>query len=125
MSRDEKNAGSRHAVVSRVDAFWRVAGLFLLVQGISFVVLQRSCSPYVLGDVWIHGALGPLAAYKAVPPWQYHSALANAGFVMVCGCVFAAPLAYVVRPSRLTSVVSAIGLVIWCIFGLGFSIDHM
>jgi hypothetical protein len=102
-----------------------VVVLYLAIQGISYVVLQRSCSSYVLGEVWMFGALGPFAAVEAIPRLQYHSLLSNIGFVLVCLTVLVSPFVYVVWPRRTNLVASAIALVIWCVFGLGFSIDHM
>lgn len=111
--------------VTHLNALGRVALLYLTVQGISYLLLQQSCSPYVLSEVWLYGALGPLAAVEAIPRFQYHSALSNAGFVILCLTVLALPLAYVVWPRRLTLLVSTVGLAIWYLYGLGFSIHHM
>jgi hypothetical protein len=99
--------------------------LYLLMQVVSYVVLQASCSPYVLGELWVHGALGPLAGVEAVSRFQYHSWMSDAGFVGVCVLVLIAPLAYVVRPHVVTLVVSGMGLVVWWVFGLGFTIHNM
>ena len=125
MTRDEKTQAEVMPAMPRRDAFLRIAFIYCVVQITSYLVLQRACSPFVVADVWIHGALGPFAIVKALPRFQYHSVLANAGFVLVCLIVLFTPLAYVVRPGRLTLVVSAIGLMVWCVYGLGFSIDHM
>jgi hypothetical protein len=110
---------------SRTAALLRLAGLYVAVQVVSYFVLQTSCSPYVLGDLWIHGALGPLAAVEAVPRFRYHSLLSNCGFVLLCVAVLTAPFAHVIWPRRGTMIVSLIGLVVWWLFGLGFTINHM
>jgi hypothetical protein len=75
--------------------------------------------------MWLHGALGPLAAVEAVPRFQYHSLPGNIAFVAGCLTLLAAPFAYVIRPRRATLFLSLIGLVAWCLFGLGFTINHM
>lgn len=111
--------------VSRASALWRVAALYLTVQLVSYLFLQASCSSYVLGELWIYGALGPLAAFEAVPRFRYHSPLGNIGFVVFSVAVLVAPFAYVIRPRAITLILSAVGLVVWCLFGLGFTIDHM
>ena len=110
---------------SRLTAAGRVTALYVLVQLISYALLQRSCSASRVGEVWAYGALGPLAAVEAIPRLQYHSWLSNAGFVLGALVVLAAPLTHVTWPRRLTLVASGIGLVVWCVYGLGFSIDHM
>jgi hypothetical protein len=110
---------------SRLAAAGRVAVLYVIVQLISYALLLRSCSALVVDEVWLYGALGPLAAFEAIPRFQYHSWLGNAGFVIGALVIFAAPLAHVAWPRRLTLAVSCIALVIWCLYGLGFSIDHM
>jgi hypothetical protein len=99
--------------------------LYLVVQAVSYLVLRTCCSPYVHNDLWVHGALGPLAAVEAIPRFRYHSLLGNLGFVLVCLAVLVAPFAYVVKPRRMTFVASALALVVWCLFGMGFSIRHM
>jgi hypothetical protein len=118
-------ASTDRSGVPRLEALARVCGLYLVVQILSYVCLQRACSAYVLGELWIYGALGPFAAVTAIPRFQYHSLLSNFGFVLVCLTVLASPFAYVAQPRRSTLIVSAVALVIWCVFGLGFSIDHM
>ena len=111
--------------VQRSAALWRVAAMYLVLQVVSYLVLRMCCSPYVHGDLWLHGALGPLAAVEAIPRFRYHSLPGNLGFVMVCLAVLAAPFAYVLNPRRWTLVASAVGLLVWCLFGMGFSIRHM
>lgn len=122
---DENLTVSKRSAITSLNALRRVVLLYLVVQFISYVILQQSCSPAVYADVWLHGALGPFAAIKAGPRFQYHSLLSNIGFLLLCLAVLVMPLAYIVRPQRATLVVSVIGLVIWCVFGLGFSINHM
>ena len=75
--------------------------------------------------MWIFEALGPLAAVTAIPRFQYHSLVSNALFVAFCGAVLAAPFAYAIRLRLWTLVVTVIALVVWCLFGMGFTIDHM
>src|SRR5687767_5962690 len=94
---DRKNTGEPRTI-SRLGAAGRVAVLYVLVQLISYALLQRSCSPSVAGAVWLYGALGPLAAVEAIPRLQYHSWLSNAGFVLGALLVLAAPLAHVAWP---------------------------
>jgi hypothetical protein len=106
-------------------ALKRVAAMYIGIQALSYLVLQACCSPYASGDLWIHGALGPLAAVEAVPRFRYHSLAGNIGFVMVCVAVLVAPFAYVLRPRRLTLLASAVGLVVWCLFGMGFTVRHI
>jgi hypothetical protein len=122
---DENLAVSKRSIITSLNALQRVVFLYFVVQLVSYVILQQSCSPSVHSDVWLHGALGPFAAIKAGTRFQYHSLLSNIGFLLVCLAVLVMPLAYIVRPKRATLVVSLIGLVIWCVFGLGFSINHM
>ena len=81
--------------------------------------------PYHLGQMWTFGALGPLAAVTALPRFQYHSLLGNALFLAFCAAVLAAPFAYAIRPGRWTLILTVIGLMVWCLFGMGFTIDHM
>jgi hypothetical protein len=99
--------------------------MYLAVQGLSYLILQRSCSPYTLADLWVHGALGPLAAVEAVPRFRYHSPVSNAAFVALCFAILALPFVYVMWPRRVTMVVSLLGLVLWWLFGLGFTVHHM
>ena len=61
----------------------------------------------------------------AIPRFQYHSILANVSFVAFCAVVLAAPFAYVIRPGRWTLALTMVGLLVWCLFGIGFTIDHM
>ena len=110
---------------SRRTALWRVGGAYLLMQVLSYVVLQTSCSPYVVGDMWVHGALGPVAAVEAIPRFQYHSVLGNAGFVAGCLAVAGAPFVHVVWPRPATLAASVVGLVVWWLYGLGLTIHHM
>jgi hypothetical protein len=111
--------------VSRRTALWRVAAMYLAVQGLSYVILQTSCSSYALVDLWVHGALGPLAAVEAVPRFRYHSFLSNAAFLALSGAILGVPFVYVVWPRRVAMVMSLFGLVVWWLFGLGFTIHHM
>lgn len=125
MQSEPERIGTQTVGVSSLTAAARVGGMYLIVQALSFLLLLRSCSSHVLPGVWTYGALGPLAAVTAIPRVQYHSVLANAGFVLVCLAVLVLPFAYVARPNRGTLAVSALALVVWCIFGLGFSITHV
>ena len=109
----------------RSTALWRVAALYLAVQAVSYAVLRLCCSPYVNHDLWLHGALGPLSAVEAVPRFRYHSLPGNVGFVLVSLAILVAPFAYVLRPRRITLVASAVALVVWCLFGMGFAVRHM
>lgn len=111
--------------MSRTAALLRVAAIYLVVQIASYLFLLESCSRYSLADMWIHGALGPLAAVEAVPRFKYHSLLSNGAFVLGCVAMLVAPFAYVIRPRLVTLIVSAIALIVWCVFGLGLTIDHM
>lgn len=99
--------------------------MYVVVQLLSYVLLQAACSPYGIGRMWLHGALGPLAAVEAVPRFQYHSLQGNIAFVAGCLTLLVAPFAYVIRPRRATLVLSLIALVAWWLFGLGFTINHM
>lgn len=109
----------------RRAALLRVAALYLVVQAVSYVVLQLCCSPYVNRDLWLHGALGPLAAVEAVPRFRYHSLAGNVGFVLASLAILLAPFVHVLRPRRTTLVASAVALVVWCLFGMGFAVRHM
>ena len=115
----------RRAPVTRATAFWRVVAMYVVVQILSYLFLLESCSRYSLADMWVHGALGPLAAVEAVPRFKYHSVVSNGAFVLGCLALLVAPFAYVIRPHLLTLIVSAIGLILWCLFGIGMTIDHM
>ena len=99
--------------------------MYVAIQVLGLVLLQTSCSPYDLNDLWLHGALGPLAAVEAIPRFRYHSLLSNLGFILLCIAVLLLPLAHVVWPRRLTLFLSLLGLTIWWIFGLGFTINHI
>jgi hypothetical protein len=118
-------AGASAVRVTRARALGRVAMLYLAVQALSYAALQASCSVLDLHDTWFCGVLGPLAAINVVSRFRYHAWVSNAFFAGLCLIILAAPFAYVARPRRATLVVSVIGLVVWCLFGLGFSIDHM
>jgi NADH:ubiquinone oxidoreductase subunit 3 (subunit A) len=109
---------------SRVRALAIVLVLYACAQLLSFSFLI-SAKPYSAGKMWTFGALGPLAAVTAVPRFQYHSLVGNALFVAFCVLVLAAPLAYAMRPRRWTLAVTVIGLLVWCVFGIGFTIDHL
>jgi hypothetical protein len=111
--------------LSRGTALFRVGAMYLAVQCLSYCFLQTSCSSYALVDLWIHGALGPLAAVEAVPRFRYHSLLSNAAFVALCCAVLAAPFIYVVWPRRIALIASLVGLVVWWLFGLGFTVHHL
>lgn len=99
--------------------------MYLAVQALGYIVLRTSFSPYGLNDLWLHGALGPLAAYEVIPRLRYHSLLGNLGFALLCVAVLLMPFVQVVWPRRLTLIVSLIGLIIWWLFGLGFTINHI
>lgn len=109
----------------RAAALRSVIIMYVVVQLLSYVLLQVACSPYNIGGLWLHGALGPLAAVEAVPRFQYHSLPGNIAFVAGCLMLFAAPFAYVMRPRRVTLALSLVGLILWWLFGLGFTIRHM
>lgn len=109
---------------SRVRALAVVLVLYACAQLLSFLLLI-SMKPYHVGRMWAFGALGPLAAVTAVPRFQYHSLVGNALFVVFCALVLIAPFAYAMRPRRWTLVVTLIALLVWCLFGIGFTIDHM
>lgn len=111
--------------VSRRTALVRVAALYGTIQLASFVVLWLVLSEYTFWGVWLRGALGPLAAFEAIPRFRYHSLPGNIAFSLWCLAVLLAPFAYVARPRRATLAVSVAGLVVWWIFGMGFSIRHM
>jgi hypothetical protein len=110
---------------SRRTALWRLAAMYLTVQAVSYLVLQTSCSPYALTDLWVHGALGPLAAVEAIPRFRYHSLLSNAAFVALWCAILALPFVSVVWPRRVTMVVSLLGLIVWWLYGLGFTVHHI
>jgi hypothetical protein len=99
--------------------------MYLALQCISLIILQSACSSPAVGSLWLHGALGPLAAVEAIPRFRYHSLLSNLGFVLACIGILVAPFAYVMWPRRLLLAVSVLGLVVWWLFGLGFTIHHM
>ena len=107
------------------QALCRVALLYLIAQLFSWAILRASCSELARAELWLYGALGPLAAVEAIPRFRYHSFLGNVGFVALCFGVFAAPFAYAVRPGRATLAASVIALAVWVLFGLGFSVHHM
>ena len=109
---------------SRVRALAIVAVLYASAQLLSFLFLL-SMKPYHLGQMWTFGALGPLAAVTAIPRFQYHSLAGNALFLAFCSLVLIAPFAYALRPRRWTLVLTVIALLVWCLFGIGFTIDHM
>jgi hypothetical protein len=109
---------------SRVRALAIILVLYAGAQLLSFLFLISSM-PYSAGKMWTFGALGPLAVVTAVPRFQYHSLLNNALFVAFCAVLLAAPFAYAIRPRRLTLAVTVIGLLVWCAFGIGFTIDHL
>lgn len=111
--------------ISRRAALIRIAAIYVAIQFVSLVALRLALSEYTFWDVWLRGALGPLAAYEAIPRFRYHSLLGNIAFSLWCLAVLLAPFAYAVRPRRATLVVSAAGLVVWWIFGMGFSIRHI
>lgn len=113
------------AAVARSTALLRLGMLYLLVQITSYLMLQSACSPMTRGRIWLYGALGPLAAFDAIPRLQYHSSIRNFVFFLTCIAVLAAPFIYVVRPRLLTLLVSIVALIVWCLFGMGFTIDHM
>ena len=98
--------------------------LYLIVQLPSYLLLQVSCS-YGVTRLWLYSALGPFAAIEALSRLQYHSLLNNIAFVCVGLIILAAPFGYVLRPRRATLVLSLVGLVVWCLFGLGFTINHI
>lgn len=125
MGEQRVTGGAPGARATRAAALRRVALLYLAVQALSYAALQASCSVLDLRDTWFCGVLGPLAAVEVVSRLQYHAWFRNALFVLLCLVILLVPFAYVARPRRSTLVVSAIGLVVWCLFGLGFSIDHM
>jgi hypothetical protein len=109
---------------SRVRALAIILVLYAGAQLLSFFFLI-SAKPYSAGKMWTFGALGPLAAVTAIPRLQYHSFVSNALFVTFCVVVLAAPFSYAIRPRRLTLAMTVIGLLVWCVFGIGFTIDHM
>ena len=109
---------------SRVKALAIVLVLYATAQLLSFLFLI-SAKPYHAGEMWTFGALGPLAAVTAFPRFKYHSLLSNGFFVACCLLVLAAPFAYAIRPRRWTLVLTVIALLVWCLFGIGFTIDHM
>lgn len=109
---------------SRIRALATVLVLYASAQLLSFVLLNLA-QPYDVGRMWTFGALGPLAAVTAVPRFQYHSLLGNALFVAFCAVLLAAPFSYAMRPRRWTLGLTVIALLVWCLFGIGFTIDHM
>jgi hypothetical protein len=109
---------------SRIRAFAIVAVLYASAQLLSFLLLNLA-QPYDVGRMWTFGALGPLAAVTAIPRFQYHSLLGNALFVAFCTVVLAAPFAYAIRPRRWMLGLTVIALLVWCLFGIGFTIDHL
>lgn len=111
--------------MTRARALRRVASLYLLAQLLSWLVLRAACSEIQRAELWHYGALGPLAAFEAIPRFRYHSLLGNLGFVALCLAILAAPFAYAMRPARATLVASAVALGVWVLFGLGFSVRHM
>lgn len=115
---------SMPASPSRVRALAIVLVLYACAQLLSFGFLI-SAKPHHIGRMWTFGALGPLAAVTAVPRFQYHSLASNALFAVVCALVLIAPFAYAIRPRRWTLAVTVIGLLVWSLFGIGFTIDHM
>jgi hypothetical protein len=66
-----------------------------------------------------------IAAVEAIRRFRYHSWLPNAAFPGWSMLMLIAPLAYIVRPTRTMLVISAIALTVWCLFGLGFIVNHM
>lgn len=123
-ARFRRNAVPRVAV-ARSTALLRLGMLYLLVQIASYLALQSACSPMTRGRIWLYGALGPLAAFDAIPRLQYHSGIRTAVFFLTCLGILAAPFVYVVRPRLLTLLVSIVALIVWCLFGMGFTIHHM
>jgi hypothetical protein len=109
---------------SRLRALAIVLALYACAQLLSFLLLI-SVQPYHIGRMWAFGALGPLAAVTAVPRFQYHSLVSNALFVAFCALVLIAPFAYAMRPRRWTLVLTVVALLVWCLFGIGFTIDHL
>lgn len=109
---------------SRTRALAIVLVLYACAQLLSFFLLV-SAKPYSAGRLWTFGALGPLAAVTAIPRFQYHSLVSNVLFVAFCAVVLAGPFAYAMRPRRWTLAVTVIGLVMWWVFGIGFTIDHL
>ena len=89
------------------------------------MLLGAACSEGSRAELWRYAALGPLAAVEATARFQYHSFLGNAGFVAWCIAVSLAPFAYALRPGRAGLAASVAGLVLWVVFGLGFSVRHM
>ena len=112
-------------LASRRAALWQVVLIYLAIQCASFIILQSSCSSRAVGNLWLYGALGPLAAVEAIPRFRYHSLLSNVGFVLVCVGILGAPFAYVMWPHRLLLAISVLGLVVWWLFGLGFTLHHL
>lgn len=124
MEGQETRGALGEARPSRIRALATVLVLYASAQLLSFLLLI-SMKPYHLGQMWTFGALGPLAAVTAIPRFKYHSLMSNAMFVAFCTMVLAAPFAYAIRPRRWTLAVTVIGLLVWCLFGMGFTIDHM
>ena len=116
-------APGRHPA-SRAKALATVLVLYACAQLLSFLLLT-SAKPYHAGEMWTFGALGPLAAVTAIPRFKHHSLASNALFVAFCALVLIAPFAYAMRPRRWTLAVTLIALLVWCLFGIGFTIDHM
>jgi hypothetical protein len=111
--------------MTRSRALGRVAALYLLVQLFSWVILSAACYEGSRAELWGDGALGPLAAVEALPRFRYHSFTGNVFFVRWCCAVAIAPFAYVVRPGRAGLAATGVALVVWVVFGLGFSVRHV
>ncbi len=103
----------------------RVLALFLVAQLASFAVVQRGCSEYSRTELWTYGVAGPLTGVKAIRTFQYHPFPANAGFVLFTLLLLVAPAVHVLWPRRATLPLSALAMVLWILFGMGMSIDHM
>jgi len=110
---------------TRRAALIRIAIIYGAIQLASFVVLWLALSEYTFWDVWLRGALGPLAALEAIPRFRYHSLVGNIAFSLWCLAVMLVPFAYAVRPPRATLIGGVAGRVGWWIFGMGFSVRHM
>jgi hypothetical protein len=110
--------------VSRATALQRVMMLYLIVQLLSYLLLQASWF-YGVTRLWLYSVLGPFATIAALPRFRYHSMLSNLAFVCAGLIILAAPFAYVLRPRRATMILSFVGLVVWCLYGLGFAINHI
>jgi hypothetical protein len=103
----------------------RVLTMYFVVQLASLMIVHQGCSSYEQVEFWTHGVLGPLAAIKVVPRFRYDSLLPTAGFVLLAAALLVAPAVHVLWPRRATLIVSAVALVVWVLFGMGLSIDHM